>query len=158
VHANVQRVLDAAAAAGLPIEVRRHADGARTAEDAARAVGCEVGQIVKSLVFMADGSPVVALVSGADRLDPARLGAELGAADVRRATADEAREATGFPIGGVPPIGHRRPLTVVIDEHLLQHQVVWAAAGLPDAVFSADPRRLAAAAGARPASVASSAS
>jgi prolyl-tRNA editing enzyme YbaK/EbsC (Cys-tRNA(Pro) deacylase) len=149
VHPNVRRVVDAASAAGLPIEVQRHADGARTAQDAARAVGCDVAQIVKSLVFVADGTPVLALVSGADRLDTGRLAAELGASDVRRAGADEARQATGFPIGGVPPLGHREPLPVLIDEHLLRHDLVWAAAGLPDAVFSADPRRLAVAAGAR---------
>jgi prolyl-tRNA editing enzyme YbaK/EbsC (Cys-tRNA(Pro) deacylase) len=112
-------------------------------------VGCDVAQIVKSLVFVADGTPVLALVSGADRLDTGRLAAELGASDVRRAGADEARQATGFPIGGVPPLGHREPLPVLIDEHLLRHDLVWAAAGLPDAVFSADPRRLAVAAGAR---------
>ena len=90
---------------------------------------------MKSLVFMADGVPVIALVSGADRLDPARLAAAVGATVVRRADGDEARAATGFATGGVPPIGHSRPLTIVMDRRLLAHDLVWAAAGLPDAVF-----------------------
>ncbi len=153
-HRNVERVTRAAAERGLAIEVRRHAVGTRTAEDAARAVGCEVGQIVKSLVFVADDQVVIALVSGADRVDTERLAAVLDASTVRRASADEAREATGFAIGGIPPIGHRQPVPVVIDEHLLEHATVWAAAGLPDAVFAVAPRALAAAAGARVASVA----
>lgn len=147
-HPNVARVVAAAADAGLAIRVQRFPEGTRTAADAARAVGCQVGQIVKSLVFIADGSPVVALLSGADRLDPARLAEVLGAADVRRATGDEARTATGYAIGGVPPLGHATPLTVVMDRGLLAHPVVWAAAGLPDAVFSAAPEELGRAAGA----------
>src|SRR6266545_3495432 len=105
-HPNVRRVVQAAADAGSPIEVRRFASGTRTAEDAARAVGCEVAQIVKSLVFLADGQAVVALVSGSDRLDPDRLGRALGAREVRRADGDEVRAATGDPIGGVPPFAH----------------------------------------------------
>ncbi|HEX2142804.1 MAG TPA: YbaK/EbsC family protein [Candidatus Limnocylindria bacterium] len=138
----------AAADAGLSISVQRFGVETRTASDAARAVGCEVGQIVKSLVFIADGAAVVALLSGADRLDTDRLAAHLGAADVRRATGDEARQATGYAIGGVPPIGHTNRLPVLMDEGLLEHEVVWAAAGLSDAVFSAEPRALASAAGA----------
>ena len=147
-HPNVARVVAAAAGAGLPISVSRFPEGTRTAADAARAVGCEVGQIVKSLVFMADGAPVVALVSGADRLDPALLASVLGATEVRRATGDEARTATGYAIGGVPPLGHAMPLKVVMDRGLLSHAVVWAAAGLPDAVFSAAPEELRRATGA----------
>jgi prolyl-tRNA editing enzyme YbaK/EbsC (Cys-tRNA(Pro) deacylase) len=153
-HPNLARVLAAAANASLPIEVQRFPEGTRTAADAARAVGCDVAQIVKSLVFMADGEPVLALLSGADRLDPALLASVMGATVVRRADGDEARAATGFAIGGVPPIGHARPLTVLIDERLLAYEVVWAAAGLPDAVFSASPRALQAAAGARVAALA----
>jgi prolyl-tRNA editing enzyme YbaK/EbsC (Cys-tRNA(Pro) deacylase) len=148
-HPNVARVVTAAARAGLDVEVTRFPEETRTAADAARAVGCEVGQIVKSLVFMADGSPVLALVSGEHQLDPARLAAALGAVEVRRATGDEARRATGYAIGGVPPLGHADALPVLVDRGLMRHDVVWAAAGLPDAVFPADPRRLAAAAGAR---------
>lgn len=147
-HRNVARVQEAAAAAGLEIAVTRFPEGTRTAEDAARAVGCGVGQIVKSLVFMADEQPVLALVSGSNRLDPARLGAAVRAERVRRATGDEARTATGYAIGGVPPIGHRPGLAVLMDRSLLDHESVWAAAGLPDAVFEVEPHRLAEAASA----------
>lgn len=155
-HPNVERVVAAAAAAGLSIEVRRFSEETRTAADAARAVGCEVGQIVKSLVFVADGAPVLALVSGAHQLDPQRLAAALGASEVRRATGDEARQATGYAIGGVPPLGHVTTLPVLVDRQLLGHPEVWAAAGLPDAVFPADPVALARAAGAREAELAAS--
>jgi prolyl-tRNA editing enzyme YbaK/EbsC (Cys-tRNA(Pro) deacylase) len=153
-HPNLARVIAAATSAGLPIEVQRFPEGTRTAEDAARAVGCDVAQIVKSLVFMADGVAVIALLSGADRLDPSRLAAATGATVVRRADGDEVRAATGFAIGGVPPLGHARALTVLMDERLLAHDLVWAAAGLPDAVFKAAPRALQAAAGARVAALA----
>ncbi|MEO8510773.1 MAG: YbaK/EbsC family protein [Chloroflexota bacterium] len=148
-HRNARRVADAAAAAGLAIAIRHVPDGARTAADAAAAIGCDVAQIVKSLVFMADDEPVIALLSGTDRLDTDRLAAELGAAFVRRANGVEARDATGFPIGGVPPLGYLRPLTVLLDEGLLEHDEVWAAAGLPDAVFPVAPADLGRAAGAR---------
>ncbi len=137
-----ERVAQAALDAGLEIEVRRFPEGTRTAVDAARAVGCEVAQIVKSLVFLADGKAVLALVSGADRVDTGRLGAALGAGHVERADGNAAREATGYAIGGVPPFGHVRPVTVVMDRHLLDHDVVWAAAGRPDAVFSIAPEDL----------------
>lgn len=148
-HRNVIRVTEAAARSGLQIEVVRFPEETRTAEDAARAVGCAVGQIVKSLVFMADGQPVLALISGDHRLDTARLARAMSAAGVRRATGDEARAATGFAIGGVPPIGHATALPVLMDRHLLEHSTVWAAAGLPDAVFEVDPAALANAASAR---------
>jgi prolyl-tRNA editing enzyme YbaK/EbsC (Cys-tRNA(Pro) deacylase) len=153
-HPNVARVLRAATGAGLPIKVERFPAGTRTAEDAARAVGCQVAQIVKSLVFVADGQPVVALVSGADRLDPERLAAALGATQVRRADGDEVRRATGYAIGGVPPFAHATPLPVLIDERLFAHEQVWAAAGLPDAVFRSAPQALAAASRARRVAVA----
>ena len=138
----------AAKAAGLDITIERFPQGTRTAADAARAVGCEVGQIVKSLVFLADGEPVVALVSGAHRLDVGRLGAVLGAQQVERADGDAVRNATGYAIGGVPPLGHARPLTVLMDRHLLDHERVWAAAGRPDTVFAAAPDALRRASGA----------
>ncbi len=147
-HPNVARVVAAAVGAGLPISVSRFPAGTRTAADAARAVGCEVNEIVKSLVFMADDRPVVVLMSGGDRLNPALLASELGATEVRRATGDEARAATGYAIGGVPPLGHATPLTVLMDRALLSHTIVWAAAGLPDAVFSAASEDLRRAAGA----------
>ncbi|HYT30751.1 MAG TPA: YbaK/EbsC family protein, partial [Actinomycetota bacterium] len=131
----VDRFLDAARAAGVDPEVRRFPEGTKTAADAARAIGCEIGQIVKSLVFVADGRPILALTSGANRADVGKLAALTGASAVRRATAEEAREATGFAIGGTPPFGHPRPLTVLVDRDLLGWPEVWAAAGAPDAVF-----------------------
>lgn len=154
IHPSVARVVAAAQHAGLAIEVQRFPEGTRTAADAARAVGCDVAQIVKTLVFMADGDPVIALLSGVDRLDPARLAAALGASTARRADGDEVRATTGFAIGGVPPIGHASDLVVLIDERLLSHNEVWAAAGLPDAVFRVAPIELQRAAGARVAQLA----
>jgi Cys-tRNA(Pro) deacylase len=148
-----ERVAAAAAAAGLQITIRHFPEGTRTAEDAARAVGCEVAQIVKSLVFLADGQPVVALIPGTERLDPARLAAAMEAGRVERADGDAVREATGYAIGGVPPFGHHRPLPVVMDPRLLDHALVWAAAGRPDAVFEVAPGDLQRAAGARLADV-----
>jgi prolyl-tRNA editing enzyme YbaK/EbsC (Cys-tRNA(Pro) deacylase) len=141
-HPNVARVADAARQAGLAIEVERFPEGTRTAADAARAVGCEVAQIVKSLVFIADDRPVLALVSGANRVDVGRLAAVLGATAARRADGDEARAATGFAIGGVPPFGHPERVTVVVDRDLTLHDWLWAAAGLPDAVFRISPPEL----------------
>jgi Cys-tRNA(Pro) deacylase len=149
VHPNVRRVIEAAAGAGLAIEVVRFPASTRTAADAARAVGCNLAQIVKSLVFMADGEAVVALLSGADRLDPARLAAAMSASHVRRAEGDEVRAATGYAIGGVPPLGHARQLPVLMDERLTLQPEVWAAAGLPDAVFRVTPQALERAAGAK---------
>jgi prolyl-tRNA editing enzyme YbaK/EbsC (Cys-tRNA(Pro) deacylase) len=95
-----------------------------------------VAQIVKSLVFVADGQPIVALVAGSNRLDPARLAQAVGAARVQQADPDTVRAATGFPIGGVPPFGHPSPLPCVIDRDLLSHAEVWAAAGTPRHVFA----------------------
>jgi Cys-tRNA(Pro) deacylase len=141
-HPNVARVTEAARAAGVDISVERFPEGTRTAADAARAVGCEVGQIVKSLVFMADARPVVALVSGANRVHLGRLATAVGATEARRADGDEARAATGFAIGGVPPFGHASHVAVVIDRDLLAVDRVWAAAGLPDAVFAISPDEL----------------
>jgi Cys-tRNA(Pro) deacylase len=141
-HPNVERVAAAARGAGLELEIVRFPEGTRTAADAARAVGCEVAQIVKSLVFVADAEPILALVSGANRVDLARLADALSAGQARRADGDEARSATGYAIGGVPPFGHARPLTVVVDRDLLAHERVWAAAGLPDAVFAIAPEEL----------------
>jgi prolyl-tRNA editing enzyme YbaK/EbsC (Cys-tRNA(Pro) deacylase) len=117
-------------------------EGTRTAEDAARAVGCEVGQIVKSLVFLLDGAPVIALVSGSNRLDERRLASALGGESVGRADADSVRAATGYPIGGVPPFGHVTSLLTAIDEDLLAHDEVWAAAGTPHDVFAVAPADL----------------
>jgi prolyl-tRNA editing enzyme YbaK/EbsC (Cys-tRNA(Pro) deacylase) len=139
VDASVSRVIAAARRSGLEISVERFPAGTRTAAEAAAAIGCEVDQIVKSLVFVADDTPVVALVSGAHRVDIEKLRDEVGAEAMRRAAGDEARAATGFAIGGIPPFGHARPLTVLVDRGLLDHVVLWAAAGLPDAVFAIQP-------------------
>jgi prolyl-tRNA editing enzyme YbaK/EbsC (Cys-tRNA(Pro) deacylase) len=155
-HPNVARVVAAAADAGLSIEVSRFPEGTRTATDAARAVGCDVAQIVKSLVFLAGDVPVLALVSGADRLDASRLAQALATdpSEIRRATGDEARGATGFAIGGVPPFGQPKRLRVVMDVRLMDHETLWAAAGLPDAVFPIAPPDLARAARAEVADIA----
>lgn len=138
-HPNVVKVATVAADLGLAVETRTFPEGTRTAEDAAAAIGCEVGQIVKSLVFLLDGVPVVALVSGANRLDEDRLAAALGGEAVGRADADAVRAATGFPIGGVPPFGHATALPTAIDEDLLGYDEVWAAAGTPRDVFPVAP-------------------
>ncbi len=145
----IERFERAARATGLSFDVLRFPEGTRTAVDAARAVGCEVGQIVKSLVFVADGEPFLALTAGSNRADPSRLAVILGADDVRTATAEEARDATGFAIGGTPPFGHPRPLTVLVDRDLMEHRDVWAAAGTPDAVFRLSPDDLVRASGGR---------
>ncbi len=144
-----QRVADAARALGLEIEVREFPVGTRTAEDAAAAIGVDVGQIVKSLVFFVDSRPVLCLVSGLNRLDTQRLAVVAGASaglpagrQVRRARADEVERATGFAIGGVPPFGHKQRLPVYYDGDLMTYEVVWAAAGTPREVFSVEPQRL----------------
>jgi prolyl-tRNA editing enzyme YbaK/EbsC (Cys-tRNA(Pro) deacylase) len=123
----------------VTIEVKRFARTTRTAEDAAREIGTEVARIVKSLVFVANGDPVVALCSGKTRVDEALLAAALDDANVRRATADEAKTFTGYAIGGVPPFAHATACRVIADEALLTFDEVWAAAGLPDAVFAIAP-------------------
>jgi prolyl-tRNA editing enzyme YbaK/EbsC (Cys-tRNA(Pro) deacylase) len=141
---SAQRVVDAAADQGLQIDVREFPDGTRTAEDAARAVGVEVGQIVKSLVFSVDGDTVLALVSGANRLDERALARAGGHDDapVGRLDANAVRGATGYAIGGVPPFGHPAPLTTFVDRDLLRYDAVWAAAGTPRHVFSTTPAEL----------------
>jgi prolyl-tRNA editing enzyme YbaK/EbsC (Cys-tRNA(Pro) deacylase) len=132
-------VRDYAAERGVTIAIRRFERTTRTAEDAAREIGTEVARIVKSLVFIAGGDAVVALCSGQTRVDEALLAATFGVATVRRATADEAKTFTGYAIGGVPPFAHSTPCRVVADRALLSFDEVWAAAGLPDAVFAIAP-------------------
>ena len=144
----LDRFLEAARALGLEPEVRTFPEGTKTAEDAARAIGCDVAQIVKSLVFLADGTAVLALTSGRHRVDTAKLAAVTGAAEVRRADSDEARAATGFAVGGTPPFGHPTRVPTYLDPSLLDHPVVWAGAGTPEAVFALAPHRLVALAGA----------
>jgi prolyl-tRNA editing enzyme YbaK/EbsC (Cys-tRNA(Pro) deacylase) len=172
-HPNNRTVTAAAAERGLRVEVVDYPAGTRTAADAARAIGCSVGQIVKSLVFAvgpivgdpaghgsegasmsdgggrdagsdrgdaADGELVLALVSGANQLDEAALGRVAGrSADIRRVDAERVRQATGFPIGGVPPIGHRQALRTFVDADLVGYAEVWAAAGTPTSVFRLTP-------------------
>ena len=140
----MNRFVDAMADAGVTIEVTRFPEGTRTAADAAAAVGCEVAAIVKSLVFVVDGvGPVLALTSGANRVDADRLGAHFGGAGpARQAKPDEARAATGYAIGGTPPFGHPAPLPTLCDPVLLRFNAVWAAAGTPDTVFPLNPDRL----------------
>ena len=138
----IDRFLEAARVLGHPVDVRRFPEGTKTAQDAARAVGCDVGQIVKSLVFVADGSPVLALTSGANRVDTARLAELAGASAVRRASPEEARSATGFAVGGTPPFGHPERVRAFLDRDLLAFDEIWAAAGAPDAVFRTTPAEL----------------
>ncbi|MET9171802.1 YbaK/EbsC family protein [Streptomyces misionensis] len=127
---------------------RRFPEGTRTAVEAAAAVGCELSQICKSLVFAADGVPVLVLMDGASRVDVERVRAELGVRKVGRADAQAVREVTGYAIGGVPPFGHRTRTRVLADRSLLAHDVVWAAAGTPYVVFPIEPKELVAHAGA----------
>jgi prolyl-tRNA editing enzyme YbaK/EbsC (Cys-tRNA(Pro) deacylase) len=147
----IERFLAAAEGLGLSLQVREFPEGTRTAADAARAVGCQVGQIVKSLVFLAGSEPFLALTSGPNRADTARLSEILGGVPVRRADPEEARGATGFAIGGTPPFGHPRRLRVLCDRDLLVYERVWAAAGTPNAVFPIGPEDLLRASGAEPA-------
>jgi len=141
-HPNVERVVAAATAAGLQIEVRQFPEGTRTALEAASAIGVGVGQIVKSLVFGVDDEIVMALVSGANTLDESLLAAAAGGQRCVRVDADAVRAATSFPIGGVPPFGHTTQLRVFIDPDLLQFDEVWAAAGTWHDVFGIEPRKL----------------
>jgi prolyl-tRNA editing enzyme YbaK/EbsC (Cys-tRNA(Pro) deacylase) len=140
-------VVDAAARKGVELEVTSFDESTHTAAEAAKAVRAELGQIVKSLVFVlphddGDPEPVVVLVSGPNRVDLPRLAAVLGRSDVRRATAREANDLTGFVIGGIPPFGHERRLRVIMDPDLGRYRTVWAAAGLPNAVFPVSPSTL----------------
>lgn len=155
-HPSARRVVDHAADHGLELAVREYPDGTRTAEDAATAVGGTVDQIVKSMIFSAqagDGTEelVLALTSGANRVDAEALAALAGADRCGRADPEAVRAATGYAIGGVPPFGHRTPLRTWIDPHLLGFDEVWAAAGTPRHVFPIIPSRLVELTGAEPA-------
>jgi prolyl-tRNA editing enzyme YbaK/EbsC (Cys-tRNA(Pro) deacylase) len=137
-HPTATRVAERLAAAGLDVTVVEHASSSRTAEEAAATAGCELGQIVKSLVFVDDDGPVLVLCAGDRRVDAAGLG-------LRRAKADQVREATGFAIGGVPPLGHPAPLRTLVDASLRRFATVWCAAGTPNAVFEVGTEELIAA-------------
>ena len=139
IHPNVVRVTAAAKERGLEISTRRFPEGTKTAADAAAAIGVTVGQIVKSLVFGVDNEIVMALVSGSNQLDEKKLALAAGGAKCARVDADAVREATGYPIGGVPPFGHSTQLRVFVDPDLLQYDEVWAAAGTWNDNFGASP-------------------
>jgi prolyl-tRNA editing enzyme YbaK/EbsC (Cys-tRNA(Pro) deacylase) len=125
---------------GDDFQVLEFDESTRTAADAAAAIGCTVGQIAKSLIFRATESarPVLAIASGSVRVDERRLSSLLGE-DIGRADAEFVREHTGFAIGGVPPVGHRTPPIIYIDETLLGFETIWAAGGTPNAVFRLRP-------------------
>jgi prolyl-tRNA editing enzyme YbaK/EbsC (Cys-tRNA(Pro) deacylase) len=135
-----EKVMDSARDLGLDVTVQRLDRSTRTVSDAAEAVGCEEGEIAKSIVFVADGDPVVCIASGAHKVDPDKLADALDSAEVRQASPDEVRAATGFPVGGVPPFGHGLP--VVIDEDLLDHPTVWGSGGDGQSLFAVDPQAL----------------
>ncbi|MGI8822688.1 MAG: YbaK/EbsC family protein [Acidimicrobiia bacterium] len=145
----VARFVDAAAAVGIEVKPVIYPDGTKTAVDAAAAIGCPVGAIVKSLVFVADHGPLLVLMSGDHRVDPAKLAQAGGTTAVRRATLEEAREYTGYAAGGTPPVGHPEPLPVLADTTLRRYDPVWAAAGTPSSVFAVGLEHLVSAAGAR---------
>lgn len=140
-HPQAQKVQDALRAAGCASIVMELPDSTRTALEAAQACGCEVGQIVKSLIFVLNGAPILMLVSGSNRVNEAALGQRLGG-KLGKAGADQVQQATGFVIGGVPPLAHSARLATYLDEDLLQYDQVWAAAGTPHAVFPIPPRDL----------------
>ena len=138
--ASAQRVQDALAARGFAFEVREFPESTRTSAEAAAAVGCDIGQIAKSLVFRAKASdrPVLVMASGANRVDEKAVARHLGE-KIGRADADFVRARTGFSIGGVPPVGHSEAIVTLIDRDFLDHAEIWAAAGTPNAVFRLSP-------------------
>jgi prolyl-tRNA editing enzyme YbaK/EbsC (Cys-tRNA(Pro) deacylase) len=140
-HPNIERVRERLREQGIETQPVEFAESTRTSADAAAAIGTTVAQIAKSLVFMADGQPVLVIACGANRVDTKKLGALLDAR-ITRADADTVRQATGFPIGGVPPVAHATPLRTLIDEDLLAYPSIWAAAGTPNAVFETTPADL----------------
>ena len=152
-HPNVQRVIAAGEALGIVVSPKSFPEGTKTAADAAAAIGCSVGQIVKSLIFGVehgdDTEIVLAYVSGENQLDERKLAVAAGALECRRVDADAVRTATGFPIGGVPPFGHTTELRTFVDPDLLGHDEVWAAAGTWHDVFPLAPAELVRATGAQ---------
>ena len=143
-HPTAQKVADAAQKLSLNITIKEFETSTRTAEDAANSIGCTVAQIVKSLLFVVNGQPTLVLVSGPNRLDEKKLAAlcGVGRKKIKRADADIVRQATGFAIGGVPPFGHQTKLPTNNDEDFWQFDVIWAAAGTPNAVFDITPDEL----------------
>lgn len=145
------KVIESARELGLEVDVRKLDSSTATVGEAAQAVGCESAQIAKSLVFVCDGDPVVCIASGAHRVDTDLLADVFDSAEVRQASPDEVRAATGYPVGGVAPFGHDLP--TVMDEDLLEHDCVWAAAGDGHSLFQVNPRKLLNCTGARLAKV-----
>jgi prolyl-tRNA editing enzyme YbaK/EbsC (Cys-tRNA(Pro) deacylase) len=140
---SAQKVDDTLRSLGYDFKIIEHAESTRTAQEAADRAGCQLGQIVKSLIFkgLESGKPILVLTSGANRVDEKRISAYAGEA-IGRAEADFVRAVTGFAIGGVPPVGHAQPMETYIDEDFLQFQTVWAAAGTPNAIFETTPEAL----------------
>ncbi|MDM8528235.1 YbaK/EbsC family protein [Anaerolineales bacterium HSG24] len=140
-HPTAQKLAEFAHGHGLELAIKQFTVSTRTAQDAADAIGCELAQIVKSLVFVVNGEPIMALVSGTNQLGQKKLAGlcEVGKKKVKRASADMVREATGFAIGGVPPFGHAQPLRLFIDQDFWQYDLIWAAAGTPNTVFPITP-------------------
>ena len=140
---SAQKVQEALSQSGVQLQVVELPASTRTSAEAAQAVGCQVGQIAKSLVFKTSDTqkPILVIASGANRVDEAKVGARLGEA-IGKADADFVRSRTGFVIGGVPPVGHTEALKTFIDEDLLNYQQIWAAAGTPNAVFPITPNDL----------------
>lgn len=141
--ASAQKVQNALRALGFDLVVIEFTESTRTAQEAAERVGCTLGQIVKSLIFRGKSTnkPILVLTSGSNRVDENRLSVYVGE-QIRRADAEFAREATGYAIGGIPPLGHDQPIDTYLDEDLLQYDVIWAAAGTPNAVFKLTPGQL----------------
>ncbi len=144
-----RRVVAAGAALGVSVDVHEFPQGTKTSQDAAEAVGCPLGAITKSLVFMVDDVPVVAMLPGDRRLDTAKLAAAHGGVASRRASLDEVRAATGFAAGGTPPFGHATEIAIYADNGLSDHEARWAAAGTPNTVFPISVEQLLAATGAK---------
>ena len=140
---SAQKVQDALDAFGMTLQVVELPASTRSAAEAAQAIGCQVGQIAKSLVFMGKktGYPVLVIASGVNRVNEKQIGELLGES-IAKADADFVRQQTGFVIGGVPPVGHAQPLNTFVDEDLLEYEVIWAAAGTPHAVFQLEPSNL----------------
>ncbi|MGN6523174.1 MAG: YbaK/EbsC family protein [Actinomycetes bacterium] len=155
-HPSTERVAQALRDGGASGDVRQLADSTRTAQEAADTLGVPVGAIVKSLVFTADGTPVLILASGDHQVDVAKIASTLGVQKVARADADTVRAATGYPIGGVAPLAHPAPLRTLVDTHLGSFDVIWAAAGTPHAVFPTSFDELVRLTGGTPADVAAS--
>lgn len=143
-HPSAQKVAAAAQELGLTVEIKEFEQTTRSAQEAAEAIGCQLGQIVKSLCFSVNDQPIMALVSGVNQLDERKLATwcGVGRKKVKRASADAVKATTGFSIGGVPPFCHLTPMTIYVDEDLLQFETVWAAAGTPFAVFAIGPNEL----------------